>query len=155
MEIRENREYYWNILKESEFYDFLESFDINIKDRTSKRNQFDIIENEIWVSKPDLRIIWKSSYKYWTDELKGCVTEILIYTDDGWEHNSKYIKIYKDSKKDIVQRYKTTFKGEELEKNYTDKSIILTQIEQFLNTIYPDWSCKHSRNNKINKILEI
>lgn len=152
--MQEKNQYYWHILKESEFYEFLKSFDINIKDRTSTRSQFDIIENEIWVYKPNLMIKWKSSYKYWTDEMKGCITEILIYTDDGWEHNSKYIKINKDTKKDIVQRVKTTFKGEEVETKYTDKSIILPQIEQFLNTIYPDWSCKHSRNNKINKILE-
>jgi hypothetical protein len=144
---------YWGIVKEKEFNKWLDSFDINHTYTSCKINHISgNKEYELLLSDWDLIINWSISYKEYHEKFGGCLTKIYLSTcENGFSHKSRYIKIEKSNKKTIKI---TTNINDEHEYQFEDNSLIVKELDNYMNSIDPKKSVKFIRDKKIKKILE-
>jgi hypothetical protein len=144
---------YWGMIKEKEFNKWLNSFGIDYSYTSCKINHINNNrEYELLLSDWNLIINWSISYKEYHEELGGCLTKIRLSTwENGFSHKSRYIKIEKINKITIKI---TTNINDEHEYQFEDNSLIVKELDNYMNSIDPKKSIKFIRDKKIKKILE-
>ena len=154
---------YWGFIKEKEFNEWLDSFDIDYSYSSCVINKINNErEYELLVSKWDLVIKWNVSYKEYNDELGGCITRINLSTwENGFTHRSKWINLELTKIDRTSRRYRITniFKvlkitGNDIVDIESDSmSIFKKELNDYMLRINPELSKKFIRNNKIKDIL--
>jgi hypothetical protein len=141
---------YWGMIKEEVFNDWLRSFDIDIRYRSSKTNHISgNKEYELLSSEYDLTIKWSVSNKEYSESEGGSITKITLATyENGFSHKSKFILIEKIDK-GTIRQVSSIYE----ERLYNNGDLITSELSLFMFKLNPDLKSK-LRDKKINQLFD-